>query len=159
MGMSTTRMTDNGVPKNPYNSQFSFAQPWILGLVSESACEVMGPKFFKETRNSTAILCYFRHHSLGNHNFNLCNYCMWETVKYRVYVNNWHPSHELKNYIQREQSTFQDKLLHVLRNIFRRCKVCLEMRIKTSRLFYEIKQAELQGKAGYKMPSCAETRN
>jgi hypothetical protein len=74
-------------------------------------------------------------------------------------VNNSHPSQELKDDIQREKSTFQDKLLHVLRNIFSRCKVCLEMWINTSRLFYEIRQAELQGKVGYKIPSCAETKN
>jgi hypothetical protein len=34
--------------------------------------------------------------------------------------------HILKDDIQREQSTFQDELLHVWRNIFSNCDVCLD---------------------------------
>jgi hypothetical protein len=55
----------------------------------------------------------------------LFNYALWETLKYRVYVNNQHSLHKLKDNIWTETANISRQQLHcVSRNIFKNCKAC-----------------------------------
>lgn len=58
---------------------------------------------------------------------NTCNYYLWGTLKDRVYMNNTHQLQEVKDNIHGKiQSILKQEIHHVLRNVFGRCKVCLQ---------------------------------